>query len=48
MTTTELLVQIRSQLAACADPKVRESTRRFFREPVDLYGVRTPQVRRIS
>jgi len=48
MTTTELLVQLRAQLAACADPEFGKSAMRFFREPVDLYGVPTPQVRSIS
>jgi len=48
MTAEELLTQVRSQLAARADPKFRESAMRFFREPVDLYGVRTPTVRKIS
>lgn len=48
MTTEQMLTQVRSQLAARADPKFRESAMRFFREPVDPYGVRTPEMRKIS
>jgi 3-methyladenine DNA glycosylase AlkD len=48
MTPRELVSSVRSELAAGADPKFREGLMWFFKEPVDPYGVRTPQVRRIA
>jgi 3-methyladenine DNA glycosylase AlkD len=48
MTANELAAQVRSELAAHADLKFREGLMWFFKEPVDHYGVRTPQVRRIA
>jgi 3-methyladenine DNA glycosylase AlkD len=48
MEPNELLAAVRSQLAASADPKFRDALRWFFKEPVDPYGVRTPQVRKIA
>ena len=43
-----LLARIRGDLRALADPQFRASIQRFFREPVDAWGVRTPAVRRLA
>ncbi len=43
----ELVAEIRREFAKAADPKYRESIQRFFKEPIDVYGVRTPDARRI-
>jgi 3-methyladenine DNA glycosylase AlkD len=48
MTVAELLTHIRSELAARADPRIREGARNFSREPVDLWGVRAPDVKQIA
>jgi 3-methyladenine DNA glycosylase AlkD len=48
MTADELVASIRAQLVAQADPKCREVAMSFSREPIDPYGVRAPQVRRIA
>jgi 3-methyladenine DNA glycosylase AlkD len=48
MTRRELVSSVRSELAASADSKFRKGLMWFFKEPVDPYGVRTPQVRRIA
>jgi 3-methyladenine DNA glycosylase AlkD len=48
MTTEAVLAEVRSQLAANADPKFREGLRWYFKETVDPYGVRMPQVRQIA
>jgi 3-methyladenine DNA glycosylase AlkD len=45
---SEIVAAITREFKAAADPKYRESIQRFFREPVTLYGVRTPDWRRIS
>ncbi|MBM3331586.1 DNA alkylation repair protein [candidate division WOR-3 bacterium] len=43
----ELVAEIRREFEKAADAKYRESIQRFFKEPIDFYGVRTPEVRRI-
>jgi len=43
-----LVEEIRREFAKAADPKYRESVQRFFKEPIDVYGVRTADARRIS
>ena len=43
----QLVAAIRREFEAAADPKYRESVQRFFKEPIDVYGVRTPDARRI-
>lgn len=43
-----ILSIIRAELLQNADAKTLESAQRFFREPVKLYGVRTPVVREIA
>jgi len=43
----ELVAQIRRAFEAAADPKYRESVQRFFKEPIEVYGVRTADARRI-
>jgi 3-methyladenine DNA glycosylase AlkD len=48
MTIAELLAHIRSELASRADPRHREGARSFSREPLDLWGVRAPDVKQIS
>jgi 3-methyladenine DNA glycosylase AlkD len=45
---TAIVAAIRSEFEAAADPKYRESIKRFFKEPIDVYGVRTADARRIS
>jgi 3-methyladenine DNA glycosylase AlkD len=44
---SELVAAIRREFAAAADAKYGESIQRFFKEPIDVYGVRTPDARRI-
>jgi 3-methyladenine DNA glycosylase AlkD len=43
-----LVAAIRREFEAAADTKYRESIQRFFKEPIDVYGVRTADARRIS
>jgi len=47
MTTDKLLQQIRAQLTAAVDPKYREGQISYFKEPIDPYGVRGPEVKGI-
>jgi 3-methyladenine DNA glycosylase AlkD len=44
----ELVAELRQELKRHADERYRQSVMRFFREPIDLYGVRTQDARRIS
>jgi Predicted DNA alkylation repair enzyme len=44
----DLVSLIRAELLQNADAQTQESAQRFFREPVRLYGVRTPVVREIA
>lgn len=48
MPAARLAAQIRAELAAQADPRVRESAQRFSREPINLWGVRAPAVQEIA
>jgi 3-methyladenine DNA glycosylase AlkD len=48
MAPQELLAQVRRQLRAAADPEFRAGEVNFFRETVDPYGVRSPDVKRIE
>ncbi|MFO7676517.1 MAG: DNA alkylation repair protein [bacterium] len=43
-----LVRELSRELARHADAKYRAGVQGFFREPVELHGVRTPDVRRIS
>ena len=43
-----ILETIRQALAQQADPARREGTRRFFKEPVEAYGVAAPQVKTLA
>jgi len=43
-----LVAAIRHEFETAADPEYRESVQRFFKEPIDVYGVRTADARRIS
>jgi len=45
---SRLVAEITREFKAAADPKYRESVQRFFKEPVDLHGVRTPVFREIA
>jgi 3-methyladenine DNA glycosylase AlkD len=45
---SELVAAIKREFERAADPKYRESIKRFFKEQIDVYGVRTPDARRIS
>jgi 3-methyladenine DNA glycosylase AlkD len=45
---SDLVAAIRREFRAASDPKYRKSIQRFFKEPVDVYGVRTPDARRIA
>jgi 3-methyladenine DNA glycosylase AlkD len=48
LTSEKLLAEVRARLAELSDPQFREGVVRFFKEPVDPYGVRAPEVRRIA
>lgn len=48
MGVADLLARIRSELAAHVDPAYRQGALNFFREPVDLWGVRAPHVKQIA
>ena len=43
-----VITGIRRKLKANADPAIRESSRKFFKEEVRLYGLKTDAVRRIG
>jgi 3-methyladenine DNA glycosylase AlkD len=43
-----ILARIRTSLRDAADPATRDGARRFFREDVATYGVKTPAVRTIA
>lgn len=48
MTVADLLARLRSELAAHVDPRYRQGALNYFREPVDLWGVRAPQVKQMA
>ena len=48
LTPVSLLQEIRGRLKAAADPKFEAAARWFFKEEVNPYGVRTPQVRELA
>lgn len=48
MTPDELLARVRRELKAAVDPKYREGVLNYFKEPIDPYGVRGPEVKRIT
>ncbi|NPV62871.1 MAG: DNA alkylation repair protein [Methanotrichaceae archaeon] len=48
MTGLEVLAAIREELIQAADEKTRESSNRFFKEEVKVYGVKTAAVRDIA
>ncbi len=45
---SKLVTDLRRELAEHADERYRASIQRFFKEPIEVYGVRTADVRRIS
>jgi 3-methyladenine DNA glycosylase AlkD len=48
MIVADLVAQVRSELAARVDPQYHQGALNFFREPVDLWGVRAPHVKQIA
>ncbi len=44
----EILAEVRQALLDLADHKIRESGQRFFKEPIKTYGVKLPEVNKIS
>ncbi len=48
MTADELLAEVRRQFAAAADPEFAKNLRRFSRESVDPWGVRSAQALKIE
>ncbi|HXN48931.1 MAG TPA: DNA alkylation repair protein [Bryobacteraceae bacterium] len=48
MTMSDVLTQIRAGLRARADAEFRRGVENFFREPVDAYGVRAPEVKAVA
>jgi 3-methyladenine DNA glycosylase AlkD len=46
MKTT--LIRLRDALKALADPLVAERSKRFFKEPVKMYGIKTPEVTQLA
>ena len=45
---TKIVTTIRKELKAQSDPVVKESSARFFKEPVNSYGVKIPVARQIG
>lgn len=45
---TKIIDEIRADLEAAADEKTQAGSRRFFKEEIKLYGVKTAQVTKIS
>jgi 3-methyladenine DNA glycosylase AlkD len=48
MQPDQLLASIRAQLSSSVDPAFREGAFHFFKEEIDLYGVRAPRIKRIA
>ena len=48
MKIQEVVIEIRKELKKKIEPKYRDGERRFFKEKVKNYGVRTPERRRIA
>jgi 3-methyladenine DNA glycosylase AlkD len=48
VTPAELTSEVRRRLAAEADPAFREGAQRFFRGPLEVYGVRAPVVKALA
>jgi 3-methyladenine DNA glycosylase AlkD len=43
-----ILKELREELAACSDEKVKQSSARFFKEAITLHGVKSTDVQRID
>jgi 3-methyladenine DNA glycosylase AlkD len=43
-----LLEQVRAELAANADPQTKMGAQRYFKDPIKVYGVKTPLVGKIA
>ncbi len=48
MTVSEVLASIRTGLRVRAEAEFKKGVENFFREPVDAYGVRAPQVKAVA
>ena len=48
MRSETLLAEVRRQLTAAVDPVYREGAQRYFKETIELYGVRAPEIKRIA
>jgi 3-methyladenine DNA glycosylase AlkD len=48
MTVDDVVARIRVGLRARADDEFRKGVENFFREPVDAYGVRAPEVKAVA
>ena len=48
MTPDEPLMQIRAELRGAVDPEYRRGVLNYFKEQIDPYGVRAPQVKKIA
>jgi len=48
MTVEELLARLRQQLLAEGTPEIAAAMQRFFKEPVDSYGVKSPRIRALA
>ncbi len=48
MNSERLLAEVRRQLVSFAEPEHREGAFRFFQEQVELYGVRSPDVKKVT
>lgn len=48
MKKSEILSTIRSQLKSLSDPQTKESTNRFFKESVIVYGVKSALVQKLA
>jgi len=48
MKKSEILSTIRSQLKSLSDIQTKESAKRFFKEPVIVYGVKSALVEKLA
>lgn len=46
--TDKIVSTLRAKLKKCGNPRDVEGAKRFFREPIKSYGVRTAEVRRLA
>ncbi len=48
MKKSEILSTIRKQLKSFSDPQTRESSKRFFKEPIIVYGVKSALLQKLA